>query len=254
MGSELAVLAPLSERPLNLSIPAPKYVGRPSPRFSLPFTGYRLVPGAPGHRLPIDQVDRPGNARALGEFLTALHAIAPQTAASRGVIAYECPLGEALDKAVSMREVVLARLPGELVAECIPYLEGNCQVPAEAPSRRCLVHGDLVDEHILADERGSLSGVIDWGDAGISDPTCDFGGLYAWLGLRLVEDVLSHYGHPWDTVFLDQIVFRARCFALSAYGWSLLGKATCDADRLVTIYQAFGVKRSGQRRRAGSGD
>src|SRR5262249_5745856 len=150
-------------------------------------------------------------------------------------------LDEMLAETIAMREVLLPWLPLELQAACRPYLDGTCAVPAKTTARRCLVHGDLVDEHVILDNRSRVSGVIDWGDAGLSDPTIDFGGLCAWLGAEFVRQVLAHYGHPWNESCMEQIAFRARCVALTTCGWSLAGKGTCNADRLPMVYTAFGL-------------
>jgi hypothetical protein len=106
------------------------------------------------------------------------------------------------------------------------------------------VHGDLVDEHILLDETGRATGVIDWGDACLSDRTVDFAELYAWLGEDFVRNVLEHYALAWDQSFLEQIVFRAKCCALTALGFSLQGHDTSHANRLPLVYMAFGVAKT----------
>jgi aminoglycoside phosphotransferase (APT) family kinase protein len=101
--------------------------------------------------------------------------------------------------------------------------------------------GDLEDEHVLLDESGRISGIIDWGDSGLSDPATDFRGLYAWLGENFVRDVLAHYGCSWDSSFLEQVAFRARCNALTTYGYSLQGHGTSRANRLPMVRTAFGI-------------
>ena len=238
--SELGVLDLLGRRDLSVSVPVPEYVGQASRRFPCRFMGYRLIAGTTGDRLSPNQVDQKESAARLGELLTVVHSIDPCTADAR-IQTYDFPLDGVLAETIAMRETVLLRLPIELQTVCRPYLDGTCAVPMQAAALRCLVHGDLVDEHVVLDDCGRVSGVIDWGDAGLSDPGHDFGGLWAWLGAEFVRDVLSHYGHPWNEAFVEQIAFRARCAALSAYGWSLLGKATCSADRLPLVYTAFGV-------------
>jgi aminoglycoside phosphotransferase (APT) family kinase protein len=241
LDSELRVLGLLRRRSLGVTIPVPAYVGSPSPRFPCRFMGYRLIAGMTGDRVPHDLVDQRENAQLLGELLTAVHSIDPQEAAGNGVKVYDQSLEEVLAETASMRPTVLPTLPSKLRAACDRYLDGSCVVPAKGATRRCLVHGDLVDEHVIVDDRGRVSGVIDWGDAGLSDPTGDFGGLYAWLGPEFVRQVLVDYGQPWDELFFDQIAFRARCFALINYGWSLRERATTSANRLPMVYTAFGV-------------
>lgn len=43
------------------------------------------------------------------------------------------------------------------------------------------MHGDLVPEHILLDEKtGQLSGIIDFGDVALGDPAQDFLGFWTY--------------------------------------------------------------------------
>lgn len=39
---------------------------------------------------------------------------------------------------------------------------------------------------------------------------------------------------------MHQVAFRARCGALTSYGYSLQGRDTTDADRLQMVLTAFG--------------
>jgi hygromycin-B 7''-O-kinase len=48
-------------------------------------------------------------------------------------------------------------------------------VPAAPPS--VLVHGDVAPQNLLSTPDGSLSGLIDWGDAALADPAVDFAKL-----------------------------------------------------------------------------
>jgi len=239
--SELSVLRLLGTQQLELSIPVPVYLGKPSQRFPCGFMGYRLIGGTQGDRVDLEWVDRNENARRLGVFLSALHSITLQEAAVRGILRYESPMEEVLAETVAMREMLWPQLPPELKDMSQPFLEGTYALTKMSPARSCLSHGDLHDEHILLDNAGCVSGVIDWGDSCVTDPAIDFSGLYAWLGETFVRDVLDHYTHSWDASFLEQIAFRARCAALSSYGHSLSGRGTSTANRLRMVWTAFGV-------------
>ena len=54
-------------------------------------------------------------------------------------------------------------------------------------------HGDLQAEHVLVDDDGAITGVIDWGDAGLGDPLYDLAVLTVGHGEHL-GDVLAGYG------------------------------------------------------------
>lgn len=75
------------------------------------------------------------------------------------------------------------------------------EAPPPAAPRAALVlcHDDLGIEHVLVDDAGAVTGVIDWSDAAVADPAGDLGRIHRDLG---------------------PAVFRARCGALEdlAYG------------------------------------
>lgn len=238
--SETNALRWLSKQRLPVALPSPNYVGKPGPRYPCGFLGYRMIAGVPGDRIADFAVNRGETARRVGELFTIAHSLEFREAESLGIHSFEWPLEVALDEVVSLSETVSRALPESLWPVCRPFLEGSCEIPRSSQSRRCLVHGDLVDEHLIFDERGCLSGVIDWGDCGICDPATDFAGLYSWLGEGFVREVLAHYGHKVDASFMHQVAFRARCGALTSYGYSLQGRDTTDADRLQMVLTAFG--------------
>lgn len=240
--SELMLLGLLNSRRLPVDIPVPVHVGQAGPLFPCGFMGYRLLMGTQGDRFDAHRVDRPRTAQRLGQVLSEVHSLDPAELAARGVSTYESSLEDVLAETMAMRETVLPQLPGELETHCRPFLEGTCAIPGPSPLGRCLVHGDLCDEHLLLDDSGCVSGIIDWGDACLADPTLDFAGLYAWLGEEFVERVLENYRAPHHSVLMEQIVFRARCAALTTYGWSLQGHGTSPADRLNMVRTAFHIQ------------
>jgi len=238
--SEVAVLGLLRRQPLGLSIPVPAYLGQPSSLYPCGFMGYRFIDGTQGDTVLLHRVEREESARRFGRFLSALHSTDVREAAACGARHYESRLEAVAAETVATREMVWRHLPLELKELCQPYLEGKCAMPEISEQRRCLVHGDFVDEHVLLDGKGVVTGVIDWGDACLSDPAIDFSGLYAWLGETFVRDVLEHYSLSCDVSFLEQIRFRGRCLALITYGHSLAGRDSSRADRLPMVWTAFG--------------
>jgi aminoglycoside 2''-phosphotransferase len=71
-----------------------------------------------------------------------------------------------------------------------------------------LIHRDLCGEHILYDaQRRTITGIIDWEDAGIGDPAQDFTGLLANFGPEFEAQVLAAYGGPPDARLLSRTRF-----------------------------------------------
>lgn len=65
--------------------------------------------------------------------------------------------------------------------------------------KKCLCHNDFSCNHLLLDDNNRLCGVIDFGDAGITDEYCDF--IYLLedseeeIGQEFGEDILRLYGN-----------------------------------------------------------
>jgi macrolide phosphotransferase len=88
-------------------------------------------------------------------------------------------------------------------------------VPLSFEGASRLVHNDLWAEHILVDLRsGYVSGIIDWGDAAISDPAIDFAGLYTWYGESWLESVLESYPGTLDSEVISRARYLATCLAI----------------------------------------
>ena len=91
-------------------------------------------------------------------------------------------------------------LPDRLIDEIPAYLRGY------RPERRCLVHGDLTEDHLFV-AGSTLIGIIDWGDAMVTDPCYDLGALHlgAFAGdRRLLGQFLDGYGWSRAEGFADQ--------------------------------------------------
>ena len=165
----------------------------PAPRFADPKTGvlaYELIAGRPllGRRAPA------AAGRRLGRFLRELHAVEPATVTD--LIPTE-------DADPSEWLVDLSG-PSDLVDI----------VHASRPQRarqRVVAHADLGAEHIL-ERGGTLTGIIDWSDAAITDPALDFARVYRDFGPGVLEDAIEAYGGL--PAAMARIEFFARCAAL----------------------------------------
>ena len=69
-------------------------------------------------------------------------------------------------------------------------------------------------------ETYTVTGIIDWTDAAIADPTRDLALIYRDLGPEVFELTLVHYEGHFDDADRERAVFYARCKLLEdiAYG------------------------------------
>ncbi|MGE3726777.1 MAG: phosphotransferase [Candidatus Sericytochromatia bacterium] len=193
MDTEWQLLAHLAPH-LALQIPVPRFNGQPSPAFDWPFAGFSLVPGQTACRARLSGLQRQALIVPMAEFLKTLH---------------HFPLAQTLDLPPDhMKKVDVAlRVPQimerlaqaqtlGLLSSDAPWLSFLADLPPETPLNRprCLVHGDLYIRHLVVDHAGHLNGVIDWGDAHLGDPACDFSAVFSLLPPETHETFWQHYG------------------------------------------------------------
>jgi aminoglycoside 2''-phosphotransferase len=208
---EAELLSLLADR---LPLPIPRYTHTwtdpawPGKRI----VGYRLIPG---ERLLPDNArpeQRASQAAQLGEFVSMLHAVPVAEARRHGALGGDAASRRAAYRGFfrtvrsNMLPLFTAREQAAIVAFWSRYLDDDACF-AFTPT---LVHRDLNTEHVLVDPAtGNLTGVIDWGDAGIDDPAVDFAGVWRQLGENFVRQMLAAYRHSLDTTFLRRMDFYA---------------------------------------------
>lgn len=203
---ERAILPALVSR-VEPRIPEFEFNGTPDLDFPFHFVGYVKVPGVLGTELDSSRVRWETVADQLGRFLTAVHAFPVREAERLGAATshIESHFEEVRATSLELLPSVQRAVPGLPVEWLRRYLEELRPLP-RAPWRPALVHNDLAAEHVLLAPDGSgVTGVIDWGDVAIADPTVDFVGLHAWRGDEFVRAVLRHYDGPVDERVLDRV-------------------------------------------------
>jgi aminoglycoside phosphotransferase (APT) family kinase protein len=208
----LPQLAPL----LPLPIPVPTLVGRPSTAFHWPFYGAPFLPGRELADVEASDTARVVLARPLAEFLRALHDVAldldlPVDPVRRADMSFRVPrTTERLAELESLGLWSASPLVDEL-------LESASDLPPPAPTAIC--HGDLHLRHLLVDDRGEPSAVIDWIDLSRNDPAVDLVLYWSTLPPEGRAEFLQVYGKP-----TEQQLLRARvlslflCGRLAVYG------------------------------------
>lgn len=164
---------------------------------------HRLVPGEGASTRRLRGEARQRHLAAIGRFLSVLHTTPAALARQYGVMNRDL-----------WEEVTLPHVEATMAVAgpaTRHWLQGRVEA-FEALDRsdvpHALIHGDLSAEHLLADEHGRLSGVIDFAEARLSDPALDFAGVlnhFAWRDLKVV---LANYDAPVDATLLE----RARIY------------------------------------------
>jgi aminoglycoside phosphotransferase (APT) family kinase protein len=146
--------------------------------------------------------------RRLTCMLEALQAI-PAREVAHLVERDDCPMASWLDEAAQNYALVEAEIPAHRTA-ARAFL---ATAPPAETSSFVFSHNDFGAEHLLADPATcAITGVIDWSDAALTDPACDFGRLYRDLGPGALEAT--------PPALRARAAFYARCgvFEDLAYG------------------------------------
>ncbi|MFI6691519.1 phosphotransferase family protein [Streptomyces sp. NPDC050433] len=182
---------------------------------------YFKLPGRPVIDLPLPQraAHDAVTAARLGELLSALHEV-PVGPMARLVDVEDQPAAAWLDEAAETYAAIVSNVP----MAHRPAIEAFLGEPPPAGGHPLVFsHNDLGIEHVLVDAATwTFTGVIDWSDAAICDPACDFGRLYRDLGATALHSALRSYrtgAHQAEAIG-TRAAFYAKCGVLEdmAYG------------------------------------
>ena len=196
---------------LPLPIPSPTFIGHPSDAFPWPFFGAPLLAGREPAAVAMDG-RREALGDALGGFLRALHD--PAILVQHGARLAADPMGRAdMTMRVPRTRTRLEALATAGIWTAPAAVERLLDeaVALGPASGLALVHGDLHVRHLLVDDAGSPSAVIDWGDLCIGDPSIDLSLYWSLLDGPGREALRAAYG---DALLTPERLLRARILAL----------------------------------------
>ncbi|MEV0664647.1 phosphotransferase family protein [Actinomadura luteofluorescens] len=193
----------------------------PEPSFTVAEQGclaYFKLPGLP--LIDTEPAQRSSHvgpvAAALGEFLGALHS-APVGEMAGLVETDDEPMAVWVEESAQIYAAIIEMVPPAHRPVVEAFLGAS---PPAGPRDLVFSHNDLGIEHVLVDpDAWTVTGVIDWSDAAITDPARDFGLLYRDLGPDALDLALGVYRADAEDV-RARAGFYARCGVLEdmAYG------------------------------------
>lgn len=195
---------------LPLAIPVPTLLGEPSEEFRWPFYAAPFLPGRELAMAELGDEERLRLARPLGEFLRALHSLETD---------WELPLDPVRRADMSFRVPKTRERFEELERHGLwtapPAAHAIVDAAAELdpPSGRAIVHGDLHLRHVLVEDDGRPTAVIDWIDLSRNEPAVDLVPYWGALGPAAREEFRTAYG----PIRADQLL-RARILSLFLCG------------------------------------
>ena len=204
---------------IQLDVPTPVYRSQEC-------VVYPFLTGKPLLREMILEVDGETQAHLagqLGGFLYGLHT----TATSR--IDWDIPATLApvtLDRWLEIRQRVEEKVFPLLLKHQVQWAENLFDQflndPDSFESTLALIHADLAPYHILYDDqKGEITGILDFGVAGMGDPALDIGNLMTSYGESFVSRMENAY--PELGAYLPRARFYSQAIELQ---WVLLGLET----------------------------
>jgi aminoglycoside phosphotransferase (APT) family kinase protein len=180
ISTEARVL-PLIARKLPVQIPIPQFIGEPNADYPWNFVGYRRIGGTVASRLRLTREVRALLAKPLATCLKSLHAIDPGTARANGLGPDVMGRFDAPKRYPIAKKRILDLEAAGAIPDGTPLLDYMVHNEPGIAERRVIVHGDLYADHILLDENGAISGLIDWGDVHFGDPALDLACAHSML-------------------------------------------------------------------------
>lgn len=218
LDDEMKILDIIRSR-IGIEVPTPIYRSQDSVVYPFldgqPFLRETLL------RLPSDAQAR--TAEQLGKFLHGLHT-ADISGLDWKIPSTLAPVTQ--EKWLEIRQRVKEKIYPLLLKHQIQWAEnlfdGVLSKPESFDYRQALIHGDLAPYHILFDQKNQrITGVIDFGVAGVGDPASDIGSLITAYGESFVIKMQPSY--PNLEVYLPRARFYAQSIELQ---WVLLGIET----------------------------
>jgi aminoglycoside 2''-phosphotransferase len=216
-------LLPLLRGRLPAAVPGPRWHAEASPGVPHGVIGYPKLPGRP---VGLDDAGGAAGeelAGQVGRFLAALHRVPLSEIEAIGL-----GRSESFDERMErLRDDTLPalreRLSGDEVRTVARWWDGflaDRRMRGYAP---VLMHGDVWHGNLLMDERGRLTAVLDWEDAGPGDPAEDFAAqmylgpafparslaAYRAAGGVVDADFAHRVGRLWEANELGGVQFAA---------------------------------------------
>lgn len=193
---------------LPLPIPDPVYISRNTSTIGKAFMGYPKISGEPLWHPRFQSIkDRQILAKLgaqLATFLWDLHAIPVES------LDLDLPINDLPQEWENLyqeiRRDLFSRLPPESQQAITDQFETFLNQVSNHPFEPTLRHGDFGSGNILYDQQSqSISGIIDFGSAGLGDPAIDIA-----AAMTFGESFFSNYYAAYPG--LDSLVERARFY------------------------------------------
>lgn len=198
---------------------------------------YPALPGAPGLTLtdagePDWHMDPagPDYAERLGRLLARLHSITPEQAEAAGVeVRTPARVRQAWRDDVARVSEAFTVSPA-LTESWQAWLEDDTCWPEQT----VMTHGEIYPAHVLFDEEGAITGVLDWTTARVDDPARDLSAQYGAAGEEMLQATLTAYEQAGGHVHPGLAAQAKHLWDASPIGYALYALTTGAETDLAT--------------------
>lgn len=181
------------------------------------FTGYNLIEGNPLWRKSFLEIKNDEQIKVmvsqLVSFLSAMHSISGDSASRELQLEARHPREELSELYEKIQHKLFPFMSKESQISVTESFEDFLKEVALANLDLALIHGDFGASNILWNSgTGEISGIIDFGGAGIGDPAYDFAGLLSSYGENFFNRRIDQY--PNGKEIAKRVHFFKSTFAL----------------------------------------
>ncbi|MEU1669219.1 macrolide 2'-phosphotransferase [Streptomyces sparsogenes] len=198
---------------------------------------YPALPGAPGLTLtdagePNWHMDpaSPNYAERLGRLLARLHSITPEQAQAAGVeVRTPARVRQAWRDDIARVSEAFTVSPALTEAWQAWVEDDTCW-----PEQTVMTHGEIYPAHVLFDEEGTITGVLDWTTARVDDPARDLSAQYGAAGEEMLQATLTAYEQAGGHVHPGLAAQAKHLWEASPIGYALYALTTGAENDLAT--------------------
>lgn len=186
-------ILPVLEEFIPIPYSKPLFFGVGNNDYPAPFLGYPYLHGK--FPMGLTEEQRVLSVKELAHFLKSLHSFPIQKAQEYGIQNDHRNLTDISQRKQKMYTFISkldSYLDEKELCTIHKYLDGL--VIDRVEPKYVFLHGDLHFKNILVDERGLVSGIIDWGDMNIGHPACDLSVGYSFFPPHARPDFFEQYG------------------------------------------------------------
>ena len=174
---------------------------------------------------------------SLAEVLVALHTIPISDALAAGFPAStpeDVRVGVLADLERVKRGIGIGR---DLETRCRRWLDNDPLWPEFS----VFTHGDLYAGHVTVSADARVSGVIDWSEAAIGDPSIDFAGHLAAFDVESLERLVAAYALAGGRTWPEMVEHIKERHAASALKYGIFALVTGDEQHLKAARAQLGA-------------